>query len=102
MACRAPDERGDWSGYWSKQGPELLAHHFGLYDTEHRMAFGAKTIRVNIEMLGPDTEGAAMAPVDLILDDVEALLSELQKAVQHPLQDHGVVALPVLELADDA
>jgi hypothetical protein len=38
----------------------------------------------------------------LVLDDVEALLSEPGHAVEHPFQDLGVVALPVLELANDA
>jgi dihydrofolate reductase len=38
-------EPGDWGGYWSKQGPELLAHRAGLFDTEQRMVFGATTFR---------------------------------------------------------
>ena len=52
------DESGDWGGYWGKQGPELLARRLDLYSTEHRMVFGATTMRVNVEMLGPNTEGA--------------------------------------------
>jgi dihydrofolate reductase len=35
----------DWGGYWSKQGPELLAYRAGLFDTEQRMVFGATTFR---------------------------------------------------------
>jgi dihydrofolate reductase len=35
----------DWGGYWSKQGPELLAHRAALFDTEQRMVFGATTFR---------------------------------------------------------
>lgn len=50
------DEPGDWGGYWGKQGPELLEHRLGLYSTEARMVFGATTMRVNIEMLGPNAE----------------------------------------------
>jgi dihydrofolate reductase len=42
---------GDWGGYWSKQGPELLAYRAGLFDTEQRMVFGATTFRQNAEML---------------------------------------------------
>ena len=28
---------GDWTGYWGKQGPELLEHRAALFDTEQRM-----------------------------------------------------------------
>ena len=52
------DEPGDWGGYWGKHGPELLEHRLDLYSTQHRMVFGATTMRVNLEMLGPNTEGA--------------------------------------------
>lgn len=36
---------GDWGGYWSKQGPELLAHRAALFDTPQRMVYGATTFR---------------------------------------------------------
>ena len=52
---------GDWGGYWGKQGPELLERRLALYSTENRMVFGATTMRVNLEMLGPNTEGAGEA-----------------------------------------
>jgi dihydrofolate reductase len=42
---------GDWGGYWSKQGPELLAYRAALFDTEQRMVFGATTFRENAENL---------------------------------------------------
>ncbi len=42
---------GDWGGYWSKQGPELLAHRASLFDSEQRMVFGATTFRENAEIL---------------------------------------------------
>ena len=57
---RSYDEPGDWGGYWGKHGPELLEHRLGLYSTEHHMVFGATTMRVNVEMLGPNTEGAGV------------------------------------------
>ena len=44
-------EDGDWGGYWSKQGPELLAHRASLFDTPQRMVFGATTFRENTEIL---------------------------------------------------
>jgi hypothetical protein len=36
--------RGNWGGYWGKQGPELLDHRLALYDQEQRMVFGAKHV----------------------------------------------------------
>jgi dihydrofolate reductase len=42
---------GDWGGYWSKQGPELLAYRASLFDTPQRMVFGATTFRENTEIL---------------------------------------------------
>jgi riboflavin biosynthesis pyrimidine reductase len=42
---------GDWGGYWSKQGPELLAYRAALFDTEQHMVFGATTFRENAEIL---------------------------------------------------
>lgn len=42
---------GDWGGYWSKQGPELLAYRAWLFDTPQRLVFGATTFRENAEIL---------------------------------------------------
>src|SRR4029078_7823192 len=47
---------GDWSGYWGKQGPELLDHRLGLYGSEQRMVFGAKPFVAFVEMLAASTE----------------------------------------------
>jgi len=47
---------GDWTGYWGKQGPELLDHRLALYDAEQRMVFGANTYRLFAEMLAASTE----------------------------------------------
>jgi dihydrofolate reductase len=44
-------EPGDWGGYWSKQGPELLAHRAAQFDPEPRMVFGATTFRENAEIM---------------------------------------------------
>jgi dihydrofolate reductase len=41
----------NWSGYWGKQGPELLEHRLGLYDEEQRMVFGATTFRENAHIM---------------------------------------------------
>ena len=47
---------GDWTGYWGKQGPELLDHRLALYEEEQRMVFGANTYRAFVGMLGSSTE----------------------------------------------
>ncbi|EDY56143.1 MULTISPECIES: dihydrofolate reductase family protein [Streptomyces] len=48
---------GDWSGYWGKQGPELLDHRLALYGAEQRMVFGATTFRAFARMLAESSEG---------------------------------------------
>ena len=42
---------GDWGGYWSKHGPELLAHRASLFDPEPRKVFGATTFRENAAIM---------------------------------------------------
>ncbi|MEU9202092.1 dihydrofolate reductase family protein [Streptomyces sp. NPDC048332] len=49
---------GDWTGYWGKQGPELLDHRLGLYRDEQRMVFGAHTYRLFAQMLAESTENS--------------------------------------------
>jgi dihydrofolate reductase len=46
---------GNWTGYWGKQGPELLDHRLALYDAEQRMVFGANTYRAFVQMLASST-----------------------------------------------
>jgi dihydrofolate reductase len=46
----------DWSGYWGKQGPELLEHRLALFGPEQRMVFGATTFRAFTEMLASSSE----------------------------------------------
>jgi dihydrofolate reductase len=48
--------RGNWSGYWGKQGPELLDHRLAVYGEEQRMVFGANTYRAFARMLASSTE----------------------------------------------
>ena len=47
---------GDWTGYWGKQGPELLDHRLDLYAEDQRMVFGANTFGAFTEMLADSTE----------------------------------------------
>ena len=46
----------DWTGYWGKQGPELLDRRLALYGEEQRMVFGANTLRAFVQMLASSTE----------------------------------------------
>ena len=47
---------GDWSGYWGKQGPELLDHRLAVYGPEQRMVFGATTYRAFVRLLASSSE----------------------------------------------
>jgi dihydrofolate reductase len=46
----------NWTGYWGKQGPELLDRRLTLYSTDQRMVFGANTYREFTQMLADSTE----------------------------------------------
>jgi dihydrofolate reductase len=47
---------GNWTGYWGKQGPELLDHRLALYRDDQRMVLGANTYRAFAQMLASSTE----------------------------------------------
>src|SRR6059036_2000129 len=47
---------GNWTGYWGKQGPELLDRRLALYNENPRMVFGANTYRAFAQMLAKRTE----------------------------------------------
>ncbi|MEO3825019.1 dihydrofolate reductase family protein [Actinomadura sp. B10D3] len=47
---------GDWTGYWGKQGPELLDHRLALYNEEQRLILGATTYRAFAQMVAESTE----------------------------------------------
>ena len=53
---------GNWTGYWGKQGPELLDHRLALYGEEQRMVFGANTYRAFVQMLASGTDEAVRDP----------------------------------------
>ena len=52
----------NWTGYWGKQGPELLDHRLDLYGAEQRMVFGANTYRAFAQMLALGTEESVRDP----------------------------------------
>jgi dihydrofolate reductase len=49
---------GNWTGYWGKQGPELLDHRLTLYGAEQRMVFGANTYRAFARMVPLRSHGS--------------------------------------------
>jgi dihydrofolate reductase len=53
---------GNWTGYWGKQGPELLEHRLAVYGQEQRMVFGANTYRTFARLLASSTEESVRDP----------------------------------------
>jgi dihydrofolate reductase len=110
---------GDWTGYWGKQGPELLEHRLGLYDEEQRMVFGAATYRLFTQMLSASTEDSEVrdpwvtrmvnlpatvvsstltGPLDwpdatLESGDAVEVVARLKKESDVPLRSHGSLSM---------
>jgi dihydrofolate reductase len=110
---------GDWTGYWGKQGPELLEHRLALYAEPHRMVFGAGTYRLFTEMLAASTEDSEVrdpwvtrmvnlpatvvsstlrGPLDwpdatLESGDAVEVVTRLKEESEVPLRSHGSLAM---------
>jgi dihydrofolate reductase len=110
---------GDWSGYWGKQGPELLEHRLDLYGEPCRMVFGANTFRDFVGMLADSTEESdvrdpwvsAMCrmpatvvsttleePLDwpdatLVRGDAVDVVARLKEESDVPLRSHGSLSM---------
>jgi dihydrofolate reductase len=110
---------GDWTGYWGKQGPELLDRRLALYDDEHRMVFGADTYRLFARMLADSTEESEVrdpwvtrmwnlpatvvsstleGPLDwpdatVVSGDAAAAVARLKEESEVPLRSHGSLSL---------
>ena len=110
---------GDWTGYWGKQGPELLDHRLALYDADQRMVFGANTYRAFARMLAASTEESDVrdpwvarmrslpatvvsktleAPLDwpdatLVSGDAVDVVASLKEESEVPLRSHGSLAM---------
>jgi dihydrofolate reductase len=113
------DERGDWGGYWGKQGPEFLDHRLEAYSEDQRMVFGAKTFREFVEMMkvSDDESGVRdqwvarmknlpatvisstlQEPVDwpnatIVNGDAVDIITKLKNASALPLRSHGSLSL---------
>jgi len=110
---------GDWTGYWGKQGPELLDHRLALYGAEQRMVFGANTYRAFVGMLSSSTEESEVRdpwvtrmwntpatvvsttleePLDwpnatLMSGDAVDVVARLKEESDVPLRSHGSLSL---------
>ncbi|MFL6098767.1 MAG: dihydrofolate reductase family protein [Actinomycetales bacterium] len=110
---------GDWTGYWGKQGPELLEHRLALYDVEQRMVFGANTYRAFASMLAASTEESEVrdpwvtrmvntpatvvsttlaGPLDwpdatVVSGDAVDVVARLKEQSEVPLRSHGSLSL---------
>ena len=110
---------GDWTGYWGKQGPELLEHRLALYSQEQRMVFGATTFRAFTEMLAASSEESEVrdpwvtamwrtpaivvsrtleGPLDwpdatLVSGDAVDVVARLKEESDVPLRSHGSLAM---------
>ena len=110
---------GDWSGYWGKQGPELLDHRLALYGEQQRMVFGANTYRAFARMLASSDEQAEVrdawvtrmrslpatvvsntleGPLDwpdatVVRGDAVDVVTRLKEESEVPLRSHGSLSL---------
>ncbi len=110
---------GNWTGYWGKQGPELLDHRLALYGAEQRMVFGANTYRAFARMLAASNEESEVrdpwvarmrslpatvvsttleGPLDWPNATVESgdavdVVARLKEESEVPLRSHGSLAM---------
>ena len=111
--------RGNWGGYWGRQGPELLEHRLALYSAQQRMVFGANTYRVFAKMLASATKESGMrdpwvtrmtelpatvvsttlkGPLDwpnatLVSGDAIDVVAQLKEESDVPLRSHGSLSM---------
>jgi dihydrofolate reductase len=110
---------GDWTGYWGKQGPELLDHRLTQYGEAQRMVFGANTFRLFTQMLAASTEDSDVrdpwvtrmrnlpatvisttleSPLDwpdstVVSGDAVDVVAGLKEESEVPLRSHGSLSL---------
>ncbi|MFD2078463.1 Dihydrofolate reductase [Actinopolymorpha cephalotaxi] len=109
----------NWSGYWGKQGPELLDHRLAAYSGEQRMVFGANTYRAFAQLLASSTEDSDVrdpwvtrmrnlpatvmsttldGPLDwpdatLVKGDAVDVVARLKEESDVPLRSHGSLSM---------
>lgn len=106
---------GNWTGYWGKQGPELLNRRLALYGEEQRMVFGANTYRAFAQLLASSAEESEVrdpwvtrmrslpatvvsnsldGPLDwpdatVVSGDAVDIVARLKEESEVPLRSHG-------------
>ena len=109
----------NWTGYWGKQGPELLDHRLDLYSEEQRLVLGANTFREFMHFLGPGSEESPVndpintrmknmpttvvsttlhGPLDwpdatLVSGDAVDVVARLKEESEVPLRSHGSLSM---------
>jgi dihydrofolate reductase len=110
---------GNWTGYWGKQGPELLDRRLALYGQEQRMVFGANTYRAFARMLASTTEESEVRDpwvtrmrslpatvvsttlegsldwpdANLVSGDAVDVVARLKEESEVPLRSHGSLSM---------
>ncbi|MFD9438340.1 dihydrofolate reductase family protein [Streptomyces sp. NPDC060006] len=110
---------GDWTGYWGKQGPELLDHRLSQYGEDQRMVFGANTYRAFARMLALSTEESEVrdpwvsrmtslpatvvsttleghldwSDATLVSGDAVDVVARLKEESEVPLRSHGSLSM---------
>ncbi|WP_306335589.1 dihydrofolate reductase family protein [Streptomyces sp. KL118A] len=110
---------GDWTGYWGKQGPELLDRRLALYSEDQRMVLGANTYRAFAQMLAAGTQESDVrdpwvtrmrnlpatvvsntlaGPLDwpdanVASGDAVEVVAQLKEASEVPLRSHGSLSM---------
>lgn len=110
---------GDWTGYWGKQGPQLLDHRLAQYAAEQRMVLGANTYRAFARMLAESTDesdvrdpwvtrmrnlpatvvsNTLQGPLDwpdatVVKGDAVDVVARLKEESDVPLRSHGSLSL---------
>jgi dihydrofolate reductase len=110
---------GNWTGYWGKQGPELLDRRLAEYGEEQRMVLGANTYRAFARMLASSTEESdvrdpwvtrmralpttvlsttLVGPLDwpdatLVSGDAVDVVARLKEESDVPLRSHGSLSM---------
>ena len=113
------NSRGNWGGYWGKQGSELLKRRLAIYDDKQRMVFGATTFRTYVKMLGASVGDTGVGdpwvkrmrslpatvvsstlkePLDwpdatVASGDAVDIITRLKKESEVPLRSHGSLSL---------
>ena len=109
----------NWTGYWGKQGPELLDRRLASYGEEQRMVFGANTYRAFARMLASSSEESEVrdpwvtrmcnlpatvvsttldGPLDwpdatIVSGDAVDVVARLKEEAEVPLRSHGSLSM---------